>query len=959
MSLRRKTLLFVGVALVVLFGLLLFQARSVFLYNYTQLEEQKTRRNVQHAIDVVMNDIADINRTTGDWSAWDDAYAFIQDGNSRFVKSNLPDETFAGIRINLMLFVDKNGRLVYGKCFDLKNQREMSLPEGLALHLTKDSPLLHHPDAQSSVNGIISLPSGPLLVASRPIVTSERQGPIRGSLIMGRFLDEAEVQHLAGLVRLSLSAYRLDNSDLTADIQAAKAALTAGNSVFVQTLDNSRMGGYSLFSDIYGQPALILQVERDRDIYRQGQASLNYYILSILIIGLVAIALSLLILEKAILSRMAQLSHDVNQISSTQDFARRVNLPGRDELSSLGDSVNLMLDVLEKSQRELGASEAKYRAGYRSLFDNMLDGFAYYKIILNEDGQPEDVVYIEVNKSFESLTGLSREKVIGKKASEVIPGFKKGDNKWFSAVSQVACTGRPVKLEINARPFHRWLDVSVYNPDSQSAGFCAIIFHDITERKQMENALRASEERFRTLVESMDDLVFTLDHNLIYVGAFGRWLAKNGLTEEHFIGKTVREIMGDERAQQHESAFQKALTGESVVFDWQLDCSLGNNYYFQTSVSPIRDRQGLVIGIVGVSRDVSERRKLEELLTYLNLHDSLTGLYNRACFEQEMQRLEISRHPVPVGIIAIDVDGLKLVNDTFGHDAGDQLLKSAASVIKSAFREEDVIARIGGDEFAILLPGSERTAVESACQRIKAAVAAYNQDNPDLLLSMSVGFAWAEDAKMDLVFQEADNNMYREKLHHSQSARSAIVQTLMRALEARDFITEGHGERLQDLVTKIAKYLNLTERRITDLRLLAKFHDLGKVGIPDSILFKSGPLNPEESEEMKRHSEIGHRIAQSAPDFVHIADWILKHHEWWNGQGYPLGLKEEDIPLECRILAIADAYDAMISDRPYRQAMTPTDALSELKRCAGHQFDPRLVAIFEEILNEVEETSLE
>jgi HD-GYP domain-containing protein (c-di-GMP phosphodiesterase class II) len=206
---------------------------------------------------------------------------------------------------------------------------------------------------------------------------------------------------------------------------------------------------------------------------------------------------------------------------------------------------------------------------------------------------------------------------------------------------------------------------------------------------------------------------------------------------------------------------------------------------------------------------------------------------------------------------------------------------------------------------------------------------------------------------IDELFKEADNNMYREKLHHKESARSAIVHALMRALAARDFITEGHAERLQRLVAGMAVAIGLPESNAADLRLLAQFHDIGKVGVPDSILFKPGPLTPEERSEIERHCSIGHRIALSAPDLAPIADWILKHHEWWNGEGYPLGLKREEIPLECRILAIADAYDAMTSDRPYRKAITHEEAVKELERCAGSQFDPVLTPKFIQVLKNI------
>lgn len=173
----------------------------------------------------------------------------------------------------------------------------------------------------------------------------------------------------------------------------------------------------------------------------------------------------------------------------------------------------------------------------------------------------------------------------------------------------------------------------------------------------------------------------------------------------------------------------------------------------------------------------------------------------------------------------------------------------------------------------------------------------------------------------------------------------------MKMLEARDFITEGHGDRLQALASKLAESIGMSDNEIKDMSLLGQFHDIGKVGISDAILFKPGKLNEEEALEMRRHTEIGYRIALSSPDLMHISDWIFKHHEWWNGEGYPFGLKGEDIPIQCRIVAIVDAYDAMTNDRPYRKALEKKTAVAELKRCAGIQFDPILVDKFIDILN--------
>lgn len=269
----------------------------------------------------------------------------------------------------------------------------------------------------------------------------------------------------------------------------------------------------------------------------------------------------------------------------------------------------------------------------------------------------------------------------------------------------------------------------------------------------------------------------------------------------------------------------------------------------------------------------------------------------------------------PNGLIMGDLDGLKVVNDILGHEAGDALLKETARVLMKCFRSGDMLARIGVDEFAVLLPGADSITAEMARQRIVGLVAEHNRVKPGLSLSISLGIASTDDDNIELddLFKQADDNMYREKMLRRQSARSAVVQTLMQVLDARDFITEGHAVRLQKIVAELAVSLELSERRTADLCILAQCHDIGKVGISDRILFKPGPLDASEMEEMRKHSEIGFKIANSAAILADIADLILKHHEWWNGAGYPLGLKGDEIPLECRIMAIADAYDVMTS----------------------------------------------
>jgi HD-GYP domain-containing protein (c-di-GMP phosphodiesterase class II) len=222
-----------------------------------------------------------------------------------------------------------------------------------------------------------------------------------------------------------------------------------------------------------------------------------------------------------------------------------------------------------------------------------------------------------------------------------------------------------------------------------------------------------------------------------------------------------------------------------------------------------------------------------------------------------------------------------------------------------------------------------------------------------------VGYAFTQTCSGNghALFLDADNAMYRKKLLHSDSIRNSIVRTLMKALEARDYNTEGHGQRMIALSAFLGRCLGFSDAEIGDIRLLAQFHDIGKVGIPDSILFKPGRLDEEEWSIMKTHSEIGARIAAGIPEIAHVAEYIRGHHERWDGEGYPDGKEGEEIPLPCRVVAVADAYDAMVSDRPYRKALSREEALEELGSHGGKQFDPAIIKVFLQNFPQIETLS--
>ena len=464
---------------------------------------------------------------------------------------------------------------------------------------------------------------------------------------------------------------------------------------------------------------------------------------------------------------------------------------------------------------------------------------------------------------------------------------------------------------------------------------------DITEKILHEKQIVDARKKIQTLLDAIPDILFYVSRDGIINNCIMQPDSFHAKLQP-LIGKNVSELFPVETAQLILCSINRVLTTkEAENFEYEYP-GKKETLYFSARVVACNEAE-----VLAIVRDITRRKRIERQLQYLSFHDSLTGLFNRKYFEQEMRRMNASRQRA-AGVVICDVDGLKLINDSFGHAVGDGVLRKVAGMIRSSFRASDMIARVGGDEFAVLLPTASEALCRDACSRIKTMIAAYNHVTSVTPIGVSIGYAMSDASPLNLdeLFSEAEKRVNREKLHNLKSSRSAIVGALMRSLQAKDFITEGHCDRLEDLVVQLAKESGMEEECLFDLRLFARLHDIGKVGIPDHILFKADKLTDAEYAVMKNHAEIGYRTALSIPDLEPIAEWIRLHHEWWNGAGYPTGAAGGLIPKACRILAVADAFDAMTHDRPYRKALNEKMAIGELRRNAGIQFDPEIVEAF-------------
>lgn len=600
----------------------------------------------------------------------------------------------------------------------------------------------------------------------------------------------------------------------------------------------------------------------------------------------------------------------------------------------------VMRDITKRKKAE---EKLKYnRQRYETIFKSAPIG------IMIEDAEGE---IIEVNPGLCQMTDFTKEDLEGANVLDkfVLPEYKELARKNIRRI----IAGEDLEFDIetpkkSGEIIYKYLkETNIVLPGGQKG---IISMHiDITDRKMMEKELKEKNILLNSILESIQDGVCVLNPDLTirYTNAkMDEWYQQGLPLKDK---KCFKGLYGQAESCEDCPAVQslKNKKMESKIKklpDWHdLD-------YIEIFSYPIFEEEGeKITGIVEFVRDITEQKKREREIKYLLYRDSLTELYNRRFFEEEMKRLD-TRRQLPISIIMADVNGLKIINDSYGHDTGDQLLRKAAEILKNTVREEDILARQGGDEFAVLLPKTSQKEVQLVVSRIKNEIAAADQDEIPLSIALGEATKTELDQELTEVLKKADNRMYQNKLSVSRSSKSKIVQGLLNILEAKSSETKEHAVRMTKMAFDFGERLGLSNSELNRLSLLATLHDIGKTNINQNILNKPGSLNKKEWELMKNHSEQGYKIASSSEEFALVADDIFAHHENWDGSGYPRQLAGEDIPYLARIIAIIDAFDVMTHERPYSQAVTEKEALKEIESCAGSQFDPELAAEFIDLI---------
>jgi len=557
--------------------------------------------------------------------------------------------------------------------------------------------------------------------------------------------------------------------------------------------------------------------------------------------------------------------------------------------------------------------------------------------------------YVYVSEKYLEEYDLVGQDVIGRHHYDVFPELPQ---KWRDvhkrclAGEVISADEDPFFREDGSEEITRW-ECRPWFTAEKTIGGIIVYTELITKQKAIEKELIANKERYQSVFNDAPIGIALIDTTT------GRYLEVNpelcnitGRTKEELLNMTWQDITNPDDISQDHKLMKQLLSGKVKNYSvrkryFRPD---GQTVWVRNTVTPYSHSDtpchlAMVI-------DITDIVKRQERVEYLSNHDSLTGLYNRIYAEEQLQKMNHA-DSMPFSLLMIDINGLKLINDAFGQNKGDEILVITADLISDLdLPAGSLAARLGGDEFALLLPNTSEEQADKIRVELINKVSSCRID--DVVLSVSAGCATTNIAleSLEQLYRQAEDKMNRYKLSENSSMRSRTIDLIISSLHEKNSREMHHSKRVSEISVQIAEELDLAPETVRRIQIAGLMHDIGKIGIPDSVLNKPGKLTGEEWQEIKKHSEKGYKILSSANEFSEIADYVLQHHERWDGKGYPQGIAAAAIMLEARIISLADAYDAMTSDRTYRKALSEDAALAEIERCSGSQFDPAVADAF-------------
>ena len=587
----------------------------------------------------------------------------------------------------------------------------------------------------------------------------------------------------------------------------------------------------------------------------------------------------------------------------------------------------------------------------KDIFTSLVTNMSYPLCVVDLD-----LKFIFVNKMYSKITGKKEEELLGQSKEVVFD--KPTCEKLNSGYREAQKTETIISLRIQiGDSYENCTIIPIKSSEGKVTALVGIvgIERDFTKIKEQQKEFEMNKNLTKAITDILPGAVFCKN-------AEGQYIYANRECEEFYKEKGIDTIIGktDSEINPNVEQVRKFMSDDKFVLESGEVCFSeavfesedGRKTYRETIKTPLFDSYGNISGIIGRALDVTERKIYEDNLKYISYTDVLTQAKNRTYFEH-IDRKFTSEGRFPIGIIMGDSNGLKLVNDTFGHSEGDNLLIATADAMKKASEGIGEVFRFGGDEFAILIPNATMELCDEVIEAINRECA--NFKNQYFNISVSLGAALKEDETVDIytALKTAEDKVYRQKLIKGNSFKKSVIDSLKVSLSVKSEEKEEHNKNVAENALKLAKKLNFSIAQCDELKISSELHDIGVIGVSEEILNKKGNLDSYEYEEVKTHCEKGYRIVRALSHLKDVADNILYHHERWDGKGYPIGLKGEEIPIISRIISICDTFDVITNYRVYREGkMTIEEGLEEIKRCSGTQFDPYLVEEFISIFEE-------